>query len=88
MDKYEELFSPVVKNNIRMAVEKIGIKRVVDAVGLKEVVDAFGGWGKMIDSFGLENVLKEIDLRRVIRAAGPEKVKEALDELARGDEKD
>ncbi|MHA1698465.1 MAG: hypothetical protein ACTSWN_06470, partial [Promethearchaeota archaeon] len=42
LEEYEELFAPTVKNNIRMAVEKIGIKRVVDAVGLEKVVDAVG----------------------------------------------
>ncbi|MHA1699320.1 MAG: hypothetical protein ACTSWN_10810 [Promethearchaeota archaeon] len=80
MEEYEELFSPVVKNNIRMAVEKIGIKRVVDAVGLKKVVDAVG-LKKVIDEFGPERVINTLGLKNIIKLTEPEELKKVLQEL-------
>jgi hypothetical protein len=58
-----------IKQNVRMAVEKLGIEYVTEAVGIKKVVDAIGV-KKVVDALGVKKVVDALGVKKVVDALG------------------
>ncbi|MHA1793494.1 MAG: hypothetical protein ACTSVI_12660 [Promethearchaeota archaeon] len=77
MEGLNEILSPEIKENIRLAIESIGIAKAIDAVGLEKVIDAVG----------LEKVIDAVGLEKIIKLKGSKEIRKILEKIEKSEKK-